>query len=110
MTAHVSEFQQRIYNELTYIPRGKVTTYKWLANRVGCGSPRAVGKALSYNLFAPRVPCHRVIASDMTLGGFKGRKTGLALKEKLRLLADEGLCFENGRLSDTKYLYVPEEE
>lgn len=108
MTSSVSKFKQRVYDELTHIPRGKVTTYKWLAGRVGCGSPRAVGQALRINPFFPRVPCHRVIASDMTLGGFKGRKTGLTLKEKIRLLADEGVRFENGRLTDAACLHVPE--
>jgi len=108
MTSNVSEFQQRVYSELTRIPRGKVTTYKWLAKRIGCASPRAVGQALRCNPFAPRVPCHRVIASDLTLGGFKGRRTVLTLKEKLRLLDNEGVRFEDEKLVDATRLHVPE--
>ena len=108
VTSNVSEFQERVYSELTRVPKGKVTTYKWLAKRVGCASPRAVGQALRRNPFAPWVPCHRVIASDMTLGGFRGRRTVFTLKEKFQLLADEGVCFENGKLSDARRLHVPE--
>ena len=107
MGARVSEFQQRVYSELTRVPRGRVTTYKWLAGRVGCRSARAVGQALRCNPFAPRVPCHRVIASDLTPGGFKGRRTGPAVKEKLGLLAGEGVRFEDGKLSDAARLHVP---
>ena len=59
-------------------------------------------QALRANPFAPQVPCHRVIASDLTLGGFKGHTSGQALAEKLRLLATEGIIFENGRLSDPR--------
>ena len=65
-------------------------------------SPRAVGQALRANPLSPQVPCHRVIASDLTLGGFKGHTSGQALAEKLRLLATEGIIFENGRLSDPR--------
>ena len=75
-------------------------TYAALGRRIGCRSPRAIGQALRANPFAPEVPCHRVIASDLTIGGFTGRTSGPALTKKLRLLAAEGVVFKNGRLSD----------
>jgi methylated-DNA-[protein]-cysteine S-methyltransferase len=46
------------------------------------------------------VPCHRVIASDLTPGGFFGHKSGPQLARKLRLLAAEGIRFKNNRLAD----------
>ncbi|EXJ77113.1 hypothetical protein A1O3_10271 [Capronia epimyces CBS 606.96] len=73
---HITEFQERVYLHLLLIPPGQVTTYAALAQALG-SSPRAVGGALRCNPFAPTVPCHRVIASDGSLGGFLGewRKT-----------------------------------
>jgi methylated-DNA-[protein]-cysteine S-methyltransferase len=98
----VSPFAARVYAALKRIPRGRVITYAALARRVGCRSPRAVGQALRANPFAPKVPCHRVIASDLTPGGFGGKTHGPELQRKLRLLAAEGVKFTNGRLTDPR--------
>ena len=96
----VTPFQKRVYQALLRVLEGRVTTYALLARAVGCGSARAVGQALRHNPFAPRVPCHRVIATDLTLGGFAGRRSGPKLVEKRRLLASEGVTFTNGKLDD----------
>lgn len=99
-------FQQRIYAFIKRIPRGRVTTYGLVAQAVRCRSARAVGQALKRNPYAPRVPCHRVIASDLTLGGFQGRRDGPALARKRRLLAREGVQFDHcGRLQDPRRLW-----
>ena len=95
-------FQNRVYAALREIPRGRVTTYKRLAGRLGCRSCRAVGQALKRNPYAPVVPCHRVIASDVTPGGFMGRRDGPALRRKLALLASEGVRFRAGKLADPR--------
>lgn len=102
-------FQERVYGALRQIPRGRVTTYGLLARHLGCGSCRAVGQALRHNPFAPEVPCHRVIASDLTPGGFAGQRSGAQIHRKLRLLAGEGIRFRNGRLSDPARLFDPAE-
>ena len=94
----VTDFQRRVYDAARNIPRGKVTTYGLLAKAIGCGSPRAVGQALARNPFAPVVPCHRVIASDLTLGGFAGKTSGPELARKRRMLEAEGVRFANGRV------------
>lgn len=99
-TDHVSPFAARVYTALKGIPRGRVITYGALAARIGCGSPRAVGQALRANPLAPAVPCHRVIASDLSPGGFVGRTAGPQLRHKLRLLAAEGVLFRGGRLAE----------
>jgi len=94
-------FQTRVYAALKSVPRGRVTTYGLLARHLGCGSAQAVGQALRQNPFAPVVPCHRVIAADLTLGGFCGQRTGAALRRKIGLLATEGVVFTaTGRLAE----------
>ncbi len=103
-TDPVSPFARCVYAALEKIPPGRVITYAGLARRIGCGSPRAVGQALRANPFAPHVPCHRVIASDLTPGGFQGQRAGAALARKLRLLASEGVRFHNNRLADPAQL------
>ena len=102
-----SPFCRRVYAALGSVPRGRVTTYGALAKAIGCGSPRAVGRALRDNPFAPHVPCHRVIAADGTPGGYKGTRHGAAWNEKLALLASEGVHFRDGRLMDRRLLYPP---
>jgi methylated-DNA-[protein]-cysteine S-methyltransferase len=96
----ITPFQERVYAAVARIPRGRVSTYRLVARCVGCGASRAVGQALKVNPYAPRVPCHRVIAADLRIGGFQGRTEGAAVRRKLGMLAREGVRFENGRLAD----------
>lgn len=103
--ARITEFQRKVYDALCKIPRGRVSTYALLARHVRCGSCRAVGQALRHNPFAPQVPCHRIIASNLTAGGFQGKKAGRAVNRKLALLAAEGVRFKAGRLADASRLY-----
>ena len=100
MKRAVTDFEERVYLATRRIPRGKVSTYKLLANTIGCGSAQAVGQALKRNPFAPDVPCHRVIASDLSLGGFRGQRCGTVLEEKRLLLEKEGVSFRANRLID----------
>ncbi|KDN35375.1 hypothetical protein RSAG8_11649, partial [Rhizoctonia solani AG-8 WAC10335] len=77
---------------------------------LGQGSPRSVGSALRKNPFAPYVPCHRVISSDLYLGGYCGEwgpqsKTGTQYNRKLQFLRDEGVVFdEKGKLQSKEKL------
>lgn len=96
----VTEFQKRVYDALGAVAAGRVTTYGDLARSMGCGSARAVGQALRRNPFAPGVPCHRVIAADLSIGGFQGQSGGAAVRRKVRRLAREGVLFAGGRLVD----------
>lgn len=93
ITRSPTEFERRVYDAVVMIPPGRVTTYGALARFIGCASPRAVGQALSRNPFAPDVPCHRVIATNLEPGGFAGQTDGPELRRKLQLLASEGLTF-----------------
>jgi len=73
-------FQKKVWNQMLKIPYGQTKSYKWLAEKINIRSPRAVGQACGSNPLPIVVPCHRVIASDGSLGGFGG---GLGLKAKL---------------------------
>ena len=93
-------FETRVYDAIRCIPRGKVTTYAAPGRMIGCRSSPAIGQALKRNPFAPDAPCHRVIKSDLTLGGFSGERTGPETLRKLKLLEAEGVRFDEGRLVD----------
>ena len=80
-------FQQAVWLACMTIPEGQTRSYKWIAESIGRpGAVRAVGSALGRNPFAPIVPCHRVIKSDGTPGGFSGPG---GLKTKIELLKKE---------------------
>ncbi len=91
-----TEFEQRVYDLVSRVPAGKVVTYATMARVLGCGSAQAIGQALKRNPFAPQVPCHRVIKSDLTLGGYAGKTDGAKLEEKRTLLHREGVEFDQG--------------
>lgn len=97
-------FAARLYDLLRHIPAGRVVTYKTLAEAAGCRSAQAVGQALKRNPFAPEVPCHRVIRTDLKPGGYQGATEGKSLRRKLELLRAEGVTFHNGVLADPSCL------
>ncbi|MCQ2145502.1 MAG: MGMT family protein [Bacteroidales bacterium] len=88
-SASITEFQRRVYLELLKVPAGTTISYGELARRIGCRSAQAVGQALRRNPFAPEVPCHRVIASDGSIGGFHGKREGEMIGRKAALLEAE---------------------
>lgn len=85
----ITPFQKKVYLELLKVPAGETITYGELARRIGCRSAQAVGQALKRNPFAPDVPCHRVVGSDGSLGGYFGHRDGPALDRKRHLLQQE---------------------
>lgn len=100
-----TSFQQKVYRCLQGVPCGRVTTYKLLAEAVGCRSPRAVGQALKNNPFSPEVPCHRVVKSDLSIGGFCGYTDGAEIERKKAMLSAEGVEFCNGRLRNVSAVF-----
>jgi O-6-methylguanine DNA methyltransferase len=70
-TEHLTAYTRRVLKVTVMVPVGYVTTYGSIAKAAG-GSPRAVGNVMAANAFAPIVPCHRVVSSDFTLGGYGG--------------------------------------
>ena len=92
----ISPFAKSVYELTKQIPLGKVTTYKIIAEALGKpNAARAVGMALSVNPYAPHVPCHRVIATDGSIGGFFGNKNknSINVQKKITLLKQEGIKF-----------------
>ncbi|KAL8940779.1 MAG: hypothetical protein Q9211_002122 [Gyalolechia sp. 1 TL-2023] len=96
--SNLTTFRQRVLLALCQVPPGHFTTYIALSTHLH-SSARAVGNALRNNPFAPRVPCHRVVAADKGLGGFRGAwgKDGKHAKEKVRLLRGEGVIVDVGK-------------
>jgi O-6-methylguanine DNA methyltransferase len=82
------------------IPRGKVTTYGLIARKLKTAAYRAVGNACRNNPYAPRVPCHRVVKSDGTIGGFGGKTSGKTVRDKVELLRKEGVQVKDGKIVD----------
>ncbi len=88
---HLSEFQLKVLLAVNEIPRGKVASYKKVAEIAGYKeASRAIGITLAGNPFLITIPCHRVVCSDGCLGGFK---KGARLKAKL--LKKEGIKFDD---------------
>ena len=82
-------FQLRVWAYLRKIPRGSIKTYSQVAK--GIGKPlavRAVANAIGKNPYATKIPCHRVIRSDGSLGGYSGKG---GVKTKRFLLKKEGV-------------------
>jgi len=94
-----SSFNSRCYNLLRKVPKGKVTTYKALANALNTKAYRAVGNAMNKNPYAPEVPCHRVINSNGELGGFAS-----GLDNKIKMLKSENVVIgKNNTINLDKY-------
>jgi O-6-methylguanine DNA methyltransferase len=79
----LTPFQQEVLEALQDVPQGDWVTYRELAERIGrARASRAVGQALGRNPIPILIPCHRVIASDGSLGGYSG-VGGVETKRKL---------------------------
>ncbi len=112
-------FNERCYDLLRKVPKGKVTTYKELAHALNTGAYRAVGNAMrrnpysflrpvkskknqdfpvNKNPYAPEVPCHRVVNADGRLGGFAS-----GLPKKIAMLKKEGVEIVNDKIDLNKF-------
>ena len=82
-----TKFQIKVWNYLKKIPKGEVRTYLQVAKAIGKRKAhRAVANAVGKNPYPPKIPCHRVIRTDGSLGGYSGKG---GIKTKLRLLRSE---------------------
>lgn len=87
---HLSAYAKKVLRCISLVPIGYVTTYGEVAKAMG-GSPRAVGRVMATNPFPPLVPCHRVVRSDFTLGGF-----GPGIAVKWEILQRENRGYQKG--------------
>jgi methylated-DNA-[protein]-cysteine S-methyltransferase len=93
-----TEFEKEVLVATFKIPRGKVSTYKRIAEKVGKPHAyRAAANALHKNPLHPIVPCHRVVRSDGGFGGEKKRAEG-----RMKLVEKEGVPIENGKVRLSK--------
>ena len=84
-----TKFQLKVWSYLRKIPRGNLKTYTQVAKAIGKPlAVRAVANAIGKNPYAPKIPCHRVIRSDGSLGGYSGKG---GIKTKRFLLKKEGV-------------------
>ena len=87
----VNGFNRKVLQAVTKIPFGETRSYGEVAGIAGSpGAARAVGTAMSVNPIALIVPCHRVIKSDGSIGGYGGGKNGRRLKKRLLDLENPG--------------------
>ncbi len=89
-----TQFERDVLVVTFRIPKGKVSTYKRVAEKIGNPKAyRAVANALHKNPLWPVVPCHRVVCSDGSFGGPKN-----AAEDRRKSVAEEGVPIENGKV------------
>ncbi len=99
---HLSNYAKNVIKVTSLIPVGYVASYGSVAKAVG-GSPRAVGRVMASNPFPLIVPCHRVVSSDFTLGGYGG---GLDVKFEILKRESRGYNSEREILVGDKKLQL----
>lgn len=93
-------FNEKVWALCKCVPKGHVTTYKAIAEKLETNAYRAVGQALNKNPYWPVVPCHRVVGNDGSLTGFAS-----GLSKKKSLLLSEGIKVKNNKVDLKKYFY-----
>ena len=86
-------FNQRCYELLSKIPKGKISTYKQIAKTLNTKAYRAVGNAMANNPNPIIVPCHRIIKNNGLIGGY-----ALGIKKKISILKNEGITIKKGEI------------
>ena len=88
--------EKKVYKKLLEVPKGKITTYGELAKAVGLkNGQRAIGRIMNKNPYPVIVPCHRVVKSDASVGGYAHGE-----KVKANMLTREGIKIKNGKILD----------
>ena len=88
-------FNYRCYKILHLIPKGKISTYKEIAEALNTKAYRAVGNAMAKNQNLISIPCHRIVRSNSMVGGYV-----LGTDKKVKLLKREGVAVRNGKIVD----------
>lgn len=99
-------FRERVFEKCKVIPSGKVSTYGQLARSLET-CPRAVGQALKCNNRSD-VPCHRVVCSNRSIGGYHGHaaKDSEFVKRKISKLVEEGVRFDSQGVVSPESLFL----
>ena len=96
----MKSFNEKCYDILRKVPKGKVTTYGEIARALGTKAYRAVGNAMNKNPYAPRVPCYRVVGSNGKMVGFAD-----GVSKKIKMLKAEGVEVVEGKVDLDKYFF-----
>ena len=88
-----NDFKSKVLQEVAKIPYGEVRTYKQISESIGTKAYRAVGTAIGRNPLPIIIPCHRVVKSDLHVGGFFG---GTEMKKEM--LENEGIYIVDGKV------------
>ena len=94
----MTPFHQSVYDVVRLIPRGNILTYKDIGRILGTRAYRAIGTALKQNPTLIQIPCHRVILSNGSVGGYVKGQTA-----KVRLLTSEGVKVVHGKIDVKTY-------
>ena len=94
-----ASFNEKCYALLRKVPKGKVTTYKEIAEALNTKAYRAVGNAMNKNQ-SPNVLCHRVIKTNGKVGGF-----AQGTDKKIQMLLEEGIEVKNRAVDLKRFLY-----
>lgn len=89
----MESFAERVLIITAKIPYGRVSTYGEIARVLGGRGYRAVGRALNKNKTPIKIPCHRVVKSDGSVGGYSR-----GIKKKIKLLEKEGVVVKNEKI------------
>ena len=93
--------EQQVYKKLTQVPQGKITTYGELSKAVGLkNGQRVIGQIMKKNPYPAIIPCHRVVKSDGTVGGY-----AYGGDIKTNMLQKEGIKIHDGKILDWNKKY-----
>lgn len=100
-TARLSSLELAVLTAIKQLPRGRVTTYKQIAKKIGRSkAARFVGQVLNKNPQLITIPCHRVVRADGGLGGY-----ALGVRKKAKLLKQEGVLIKRGRIVNFRKIF-----
>ena len=91
------KFEEKVYEIVSKVPRGRVITYKTIAQKLNCKCYQLIGQIMAKNPYYPRVPCHRVVKSNGEVGGFNASPEN---SKKIELLEKEGVKIKNKKIVD----------
>ncbi len=99
----LTTFQWKVLSVTSTIPLGETRSYQWVAQKVGSPKAvRAVGQALRRNPYPVIIPCHRVIHTDGSLGGYaggSGERKAVLLKTEHKIAAEMTKSVESARVA-----------
>jgi methylated-DNA-[protein]-cysteine S-methyltransferase len=95
------KFNEKIYELCKKIPKGKVSTYKLIGDKLNSKAYRAIGQALKHNKHPNEIPCFKIIKNNGQIGGYSGNNPK-NISKKIKLLNKEGIKVKNNKIINFK--------